>query len=163
MKKIINPWQHLAADGYDCFGCAEHNPIGLKMEFYEDGEEVVCHWRPHTHHQGWLNTLHGGIQATMLDEIGMWFVVRKLQTSGMTTRLDVRYRRPVPITPETVVEIRAHLVERKRNIVQMAATITLEGEICSSAEITYFCFSQERARSDFYFSGCRVEGEEGGD
>ncbi len=160
MKKIINPWQHLADKGYDCFGCAEHNPIGLKMEFYEDGDEVVSHWRPHLHHQGWLNTLHGGIQATLFDEIGMWFVVRKLQTSGMTTRLEVSYRRPVAITPDTQLEIRARLVERKRNFVTMEATLTHQGECCSTAVITYFCVSQERARQEFYFSGCHLEGEE---
>ena len=35
MKKIINPWEGL--DGYMCFGCAPNNPLGLHMEFFEDG------------------------------------------------------------------------------------------------------------------------------
>ena len=38
MKKIINPWEGL--DGYMCFGCAPSNPMGLHMEFYEDGELI---------------------------------------------------------------------------------------------------------------------------
>ena len=41
MKKIINPWKGL--EGYNCFGCASNNEAGLKMEFYEDGDEVVSH------------------------------------------------------------------------------------------------------------------------
>ena len=39
MKKIINPWEGL--DGYMCFGCAPSNPMGLHMEFYEDGDDIV--------------------------------------------------------------------------------------------------------------------------
>ena len=39
MKKIINPWKGLK--GYYCFGCSPENPMGVKMEFYEDGDEIV--------------------------------------------------------------------------------------------------------------------------
>ena len=39
MKKIINPWLH--KEGYDCFGCAPDNPLGLKMDFFEDGNEII--------------------------------------------------------------------------------------------------------------------------
>ena len=42
MKKIINPWEGL--DGYMCFGCAPSNPMGLHMEFYEDGDDIVAYW-----------------------------------------------------------------------------------------------------------------------
>ena len=65
--KIINPWEGM--EGYFCFGCAPNNESGLKMEFYEDGDEIVSKWVPEARFQGWLNTLHGGIQATLLDEI----------------------------------------------------------------------------------------------
>ena len=44
MKKIINPWKGL--EGYNCFGCAPNNEAGIKMEFYEDGDEVVSIWKP---------------------------------------------------------------------------------------------------------------------
>ena len=35
MKKIIPPWRNHEA--YNRFGCCPENPIGLHMEFYEDG------------------------------------------------------------------------------------------------------------------------------
>lgn len=44
MKKIINPWEGL--DGYMCFGCAPNNPLGLHMEFFEDGDDIVAFWKP---------------------------------------------------------------------------------------------------------------------
>ena len=51
MKKLINPWVGL--EGYQCFGCAPNNKMGLQMEFYEDGEDIVAHWTPKEYHQGW--------------------------------------------------------------------------------------------------------------
>ena len=44
MKKIINPWKGM--EGYNCFGCAPNNEAGVKMEFYEDNDEVISIWRP---------------------------------------------------------------------------------------------------------------------
>ena len=67
MKKIINPWKDL--EGYNCFGCAPNNEAGVRMEFYEDGDEIVSIWKPRPEYQGWIDTLHGGIQAVLLDEI----------------------------------------------------------------------------------------------
>ena len=44
MKKLLNP--HLHKEGYNCFGCSPGNPIGLHLEFWEDGEDVVTTWSP---------------------------------------------------------------------------------------------------------------------
>lgn len=61
-------------EGYNCFGCAPNNEAGVKMEFYEDGDEVISIWKPQPQFQGWIDTLHGGIQAVLLDEICAWVV-----------------------------------------------------------------------------------------
>ena len=135
MKKIKNPWVHLADKGYNCFACAPSNPYGLKMEFYEDGDDIVSLWNPHKNYQGWMNTLHGGIQATLLDEIGGWIIARKFQTSGMTTNLNVKYKKPVPTGENTTIEIRAHAKETKRNFVFIEATISHNGETCHPSEV----------------------------
>ena len=114
MKKIINPWKGL--DGYMCFGCAPENPQGLHMEFYEDGEDIVAFWEPESHYQGWLETLHGGIQTTMMDELAGWVVLRKLQTSGVTSRLDARFLKSIS-TREPRLMIRGRIKEQKRNAI----------------------------------------------
>ena len=49
-KKIINPWRN--HEGYNCFGCSPDNPIGLHMEFYEDGDYVVSTWHPEHNYKG---------------------------------------------------------------------------------------------------------------
>lgn len=114
MKKIINPWKGL--EGYNCFGCAPNNEAGIKMEFYEDGDEVVSIWKPRPEYQGWINTLHGGIQAVLMDEICAWVILRKLQTTGVTSKMETRYRKPVSTTDSHIV-LRASIKEVKRNIV----------------------------------------------
>ena len=93
MKRIINPWRGM--DGYRCFGCDPRSEQGLRMEFYEDGDRIVSRWKPRPEFQGWVDTLHGGIQATLADEISSWVVFRKFQTSGVTSRMEVRYLKPI--------------------------------------------------------------------
>lgn len=41
------------------------------MEFYEDGDYIVSTWHPTTHYQGWVNTMHGGILSTLIDEVSL--------------------------------------------------------------------------------------------
>ncbi len=157
MKKIINPWLGLTDKGYNCFACAPTNPCGLKMEFYEDGDDIVSIWTPGDNYQGWLDTLHGGIQATLLDEIGGWIIARKFQTSGMTTNLNIKYKKPIPTGKEIKIEIRGRVKEVKRMFVFIEAEIRYEGEVRSSAEMTYYTFPKDVAEKDFLFSGCEVE------
>lgn len=157
MKKIRNPWIGLTDKGYNCFACAPTNPYGLKMEFYEDGDDIVSFWNPGKNYQGWLDTLHGGIQATLLDEIGGWIIARKFQTSGMTTNLNVKYKKPVPTGYGILIEVRARVKEVKRMFVFIEAAISYNGEICSSAEMTYYTFPKDVAEKDFMFYECVTE------
>lgn len=112
MQKIKNPWAH--REGYNCFGCCQDNPIGIHMEFYEDEDDILCFWKPQPQFQGWIDTLHGGIQSTLIDEIASWVVFRKLQTTGVTSKLEVRFLHPI-LTTEVQITLRAHLREMKRN------------------------------------------------
>lgn len=121
MKRIINPWRGM--EGYRCYGCDPHSPEGLRMEFYEDGEEIVSLWHPRPEFQGRVDTLHGGIQATLADEISSWVVFRKFQTSGVTTRMEVRYHRPIHTSDDHIV-LRARVEEQRRNLVRIAVRIT---------------------------------------
>ena len=155
MKKIINPFVHL--DGYNCFGCAPGNPLGVKMEFFEDGDDIVSLWQPRPEYQGWLNTLHGGIQSVLLDEICGWVVMRKLQTAGVTSKMETRFLHPVS-TEEPQLTLRAHITAQRRNIVTIEATLAdSSGRICSQAVCTYFTFPSEKAEQDMHFCGCEVE------
>ena len=157
MEKLQNPWLALVDKGYNCFGCAPGNPCGLKMEFYEDGDDIVCYWTPDDNYQGWLKTLHGGIQATLMDEIAAWVIARKLHTSGMTTAMNVKYRHPIAPGKQEHIEVRANIREQKRNFAFIHVDIIYNNEVCSEAELTFYCFSKERAEKEFFFTACNTE------
>lgn len=155
MKKIVNPWKGL--EGYNCFGCAPENPAGIRMEFFEDGDEVVSTWEPRPEYQGWLDTLHGGIHSVLLDEICAWVVLRKLQTTGVTSKMETRFLKPVS-TNDPYITLRAQIREKKRNIVLIEARLfNSAGELCSQALCTYFTFPQEKAREEMFFRTCELE------
>lgn len=158
MRKIINPWKDV--EEYNCFGCAPNNPAGVKMEFYEDGDEVVSIWKPKPEFQGWIHTLHGGIQSVLLDEICAWVVLRKLQTTGVTSKMETRFRKSISTNDSNIV-LRANLKEQKRNIAIVEARIYNEqGELCTEALCTYFTFPQEKAKEEMHFRHCDVDPEE---
>lgn len=154
MKKIINPY--LGKEGYNCICCSPNNPIGLRLEFWEDGEDVLTKWNPSQNYQGWVNTLHGGVISMLMDEVAGWVINRKLQTTGVTTRLEIKYRKPV-LTDETQIIVRGHIAQQRRNIVTIALTLENEkGEICNEGEAVYFTFGEDKAR-EMGFDGCKVE------
>lgn len=157
MRKISNPFA--GKEGYRCFGCCHENPIGVHMDFYEDGDDVVCFWKPSPDYQGWVNVLHGGIQGTLLDETAAWVVFRKLQTMGVTSRLEIKYRKPV-LTTDTQLTLRGHLVSHRGRLAQIEVTLANSmGEVCTEAAATYYLFDEKTAREKG-FEGCGVEGEE---
>lgn len=138
MKKIDNPW--LGQEGYNCIGCCPDNPIGLHLEFWEDGGDVVSQWAPSPDHQGWVDTLHGGVQSMLLDEVAGWVVIGLLHTTGVTSKMEVQYVKPISTRHDGPLTIRARLARQMRNVVFIEGEIyNGSGEVCTKATLTYFC------------------------
>lgn len=151
MKKLLNPYTNIP--GYNCFGCSPANEHGLQMEFFEDGDWIISPWKPKSHLQGYGNILHGGIQTTMLDEIASWVVYVKLETAGVTSNIDVKFKKAVH-TSEKPITIRAKLINHNKKLAIIHAELLNENnEICTQAEVKYFIFSQNVAREKFYYQG----------
>lgn len=143
--------------GYNCFGCSPDNEAGVKMTFFEEGDEIVSRWQPQQQFQGWLDTLHGGIQSVLLDEICGWTIFRKLQVAGMTTKMETRYRRSVS-TVEGEITLRARITEQRRNLVTVEAKLyDSAGRLCTEAICIYFTFSKEKSEREMCFRSCEVE------
>ena len=83
-----------------CFCCGSKNPIGLKLAFEKTSAgRMRTVWTPRKEHQGFKDIVHGGLVATVLDEV----MVRMLYdrgisavTAGMETKLirPLRWGRP---------------------------------------------------------------------
>ena len=155
MKRIVNPWTR--TEGYNCFGCCPTNPIGTRMSFFEDGEDIISIWRPTQNHQSWVNTLHGGIQAVLLDEVCGWVVFHILKTAGVTAKMEMKYHKPVS-TLQEYIKLRGHLVEMRRNVASVAGEIySAEGELLCECTCTYFTFPQEKAKESMGYVPSETE------
>lgn len=131
----------------------------MHMEFFEDNDDVVCFWRPGEHYEGWVGVMHGGILSTLLDETACWVVFRKLQTSGVTSKLSVSYRKPV-MASDSQLTIRAHIKQQRQNLVFIEGFIeNANGDVCVQADIVYYVYDEEKAR-EMGFERCEVEDEQ---
>jgi len=83
-----------------CFLCGRQNPVGLKLDFYEDEDsgKVRVEFTVPDEYQGYPGVVHGGIVAAVLDETsGRAVMVGGSDEDLMATlKLSVRYRRPTP-------------------------------------------------------------------
>ena len=148
-RKVLNPYDKI--DGHNFFACSSKNEFGLKMEFFEEDEYIICNWLPQKEFEGFHNVLHGGIQSTLLDEIASWTIQIKLKTSGVTSKLETRYRNPV-YCDKGKIRIRSKILRKRKNIIDVhAAIIDSEGTLCTEATITYFIFSEKIAKEKFYY------------
>ncbi|WP_179131148.1 PaaI family thioesterase [Candidatus Entotheonella palauensis] len=87
--------------GYDtdhCFACGKHNPDGLGLEFCFDRETGIVHseFTPPMRYQGYGGVVHGGILATLMDEV-MAHSLWQRGIAAVTAKMSLRYREPVPV------------------------------------------------------------------
>ncbi len=82
-----------------CFICGLENPVGLKLRIYtrEPGVIETTYTAPE-HFQGYPGVLHGGIVATILDEISGRAHMGPADSPRFmfTAKLEVKYRKNVP-------------------------------------------------------------------
>lgn len=150
-RSIHNPFRGM--EGYNCFGCCPDNASGLRMQFEVEGEEVVSRWNPDSRFQGFTGVLHGGVQATLMDELASWYVFVKMGTAGVTARMEVTYHKPVLINKGPLI-LRARLAEEKRRLAVIKVTLAdHDGILCSEGLMEYFIFPPEKARKELLYPG----------
>jgi uncharacterized protein (TIGR00369 family) len=83
----------------NCFVCGRENPYGLHLNFYDTAPgETIAEITLAERYQGYPGIVHGGIVAAMLDEVtGRVFMQADPARFMVTARLEIRYRKPVPV------------------------------------------------------------------
>ena len=100
-----------------CFVCGPRNRSGLRLRFEREGGVVTTTFRGREEHQGFPGYVHGGVITALLDET-MSRVSLLEDRWTMTARMEVRFRRPVPVDqPVTAV---AEKLEERRGFVEAA-------------------------------------------
>jgi hypothetical protein len=69
----------------------------------------------------------------------------------------MKYKHPIPTGEDVQLIIRSRLTEMKRNMAVIAAEIIHENRVCSSAEMTYYCFTKEQSEQIFHLSSCELD------
>jgi acyl-coenzyme A thioesterase PaaI-like protein len=95
------------ADNY-CFVCGQDNPRGLKISvtYPEAGMAAETELSLPREFQGWAGVIHGGILATLLDEM-MAHAVWHFAGPGLTLGLEVRFH--APLKPGEAIRVRGVL------------------------------------------------------
>ncbi len=161
MKKVRNPFAVMAGnESYNCFGCSPANKIGLHLDFWLDGEELVAEWQPQKSYEGWTGVLHGGIQATLLDEAAAWLIMTTKNTASVTSSMHVKYLRPVFISKGKLT-VRARLQSEEKRILHIDCNLlNAEGEVCTEARVSCFCYPEHIARAKYNYPGIEAFFEE---
>lgn len=124
----------LTADDSMCFICGQRNPIGLKIEFAVDDENLKIEgsFVPRSEHQGYTGIMHGGLACALLDEA----MVKVLWESGIpavSASLGIRLAKPVPLGERVI--IKGWVASRKGRVFNTAARLENEaGLVLAEAE-----------------------------
>jgi beta-phosphoglucomutase family hydrolase len=116
-----------------CFACSPENPIGLKLKPVHDGEKVTAEFTAGKFHQGWGNTVHGGILYTLLDEVTAYAMLCHGIELGVTAKSEIRFKQVAPINEPIlasawVTKLTKRLVETKGVLTLKDNTVIVEGD-----------------------------------
>lgn len=94
----------------DCFVCGDQNRNGLQARFFvqEDGS-VATEYTADERFIGYAGVLHGGILASLLDEV-MIKAVLKDDILAVTANMEIKFKKPILVgqTIKLIGRITAH-------------------------------------------------------
>jgi uncharacterized protein (TIGR00369 family) len=128
---------------HHCFACGSLNVHGLQLELHAGEETCWTELVLPDRFQGWEGMAHGGIVCTILDEVMAWALVEH-DLWGVTARMQVDFKRPVPIGRRIRGE--GHMLEARRRLVRASGRIVdpEDGTVLATAEATFLGATQAR-------------------
>lgn len=135
---------HFALE-HNCFACGLLNTHGLQLDLHVADDRCWTELTLRRDFQGWEGIAHGGIVTTVLDEVMAWSLVSR-DSWGVTARMTLDFRRPVPIGRPVLAE--GWVVDANRRLARTAARLldVRTGEELAAAQGTYVHASDDRKR-----------------
>jgi acyl-coenzyme A thioesterase PaaI-like protein len=126
-----------------CFACGELNEHGLHLELHTDPDGSWVETTLASEFQGWDAVAHGGIICTILDEVMAWSVIGR-GTWGVTARLNVAFRKPIPT--ERPIRAEGWVVEMHRRACRTGGRVldAATGDVLATAEGTFIGLPAEQ-------------------
>jgi acyl-coenzyme A thioesterase PaaI-like protein len=137
--------ERFAFEPHNCFACGTLNTGGLHLDLHVDGERCWTDLEIPERFQGWDEIAHGGIVATILDEVMAWSLV-DADNWGLTARLSIAFKRPVPLGRPIHAE--GWITESRRRVITTAGRMVAggSGEVLATAEALYVAATDDRKR-----------------
>lgn len=107
---------------HSCFVCGESNAIGFRLRFETDGRIVQARFHPRAEHNGFKNVMHGGLIATVLDEVMVWACAVATRQFAYCAELTVRFVNPARMGEE-LVAIGELAANRKGKVFEAKGTL----------------------------------------
>ena len=139
---------------HNCFACGELNEHGLHLSLHLEERRSWAEFTLEERFEGWAGVTHGGIIATILDEVMAWALVAE-DNWGVTARMNLEFKRPVPVG--TKVRADGWIVRSRRRLVDTAGQIVdADGAVLATAEAVYVAAGEERKRELMERYGVRI-------
>lgn len=118
-----------------CFVCGDQNPDGLQIKFHAVDDEAVAECVAEPKYQGYRGVYHGGLVATLLDEIMAKAVLAEMRF-GMTAEMSTRYKKAIPIGQ--TLRLTARVTRRRGRLIETAGEIkSVDGILYATATGKY--------------------------
>jgi acyl-coenzyme A thioesterase PaaI-like protein len=130
---------------HNCFACGSLNRHGLGLLLHVEPRRSWTELVLDERFEGWAGMAHGGIISTILDEVMAWSLVGE-DNWGVTARLSVDFRRPVPVGSR--IRADGEIATSRRRIVETTAKLIRldDGEVLATARGTYLAADPARRR-----------------
>lgn len=130
---------------HNCFACGTLNEHGLQLVLHVEHGRSWTDLTLDRAFEGWEGMAHGGIICTILDEVMAWALVGA-DNWGVTARMSVEFRRPVPVgrairAEGLVASMRRRIVETSSRLVDAETE-----EVLATATGTYVAAGEARKR-----------------
>lgn len=111
---------------HNCFVCGKDNPIGMKLEFDYGEGTASCIWETKVNYEGYPDIIHGGIVATILDEV-MAKAILGGNREAVTAEMTVKYLKPAKVNQK--YKVFGRIISQKKRIIECSSYICdLENE-----------------------------------
>ena len=127
-----------------CFGCGGANERGMLLAFEQDDDakRILGNFRLGAQYQGGPGFIHGGIIATVLDEV-LGKVCRFRGVHAVTAELTIEYLKPVPVDADLIVE--GHEVAMSgRNLFMLGEIRDVSGKVLARGKGRFVIVDPQR-------------------
>jgi acyl-coenzyme A thioesterase PaaI-like protein len=130
MRDMLDPMEILPQT-MACFGCGHGNPAGVSLKMKTDGKAVYADWSPRQEHAGFSHAVHGGVIATVIDEMMAWACGILGGKFAYSVDMNIRYHKV--IEPGMQIRCVGNLDENRRGKLFLASAKLLINDVTAAS------------------------------